>query len=80
MPTPEGAIAHYQTEEYAKKLSDVILPSLCASFDKNNLGERLMAKSRAKEGKLDWDNLTSGECKIIILSALLMRVGAKIND
>jgi hypothetical protein len=80
MLTPDDARARYKTKDYAKHLADVIVPSVCANFDKNNLGERLMAKSRAKEGKLDWDNLTSGEYKTIILGALLMRVGAKIKD
>ncbi|GLI74477.1 hypothetical protein PoHVEF18_002719 [Penicillium ochrochloron] len=80
MLAPEDALARYKTKDYAKHLADVIVPSVRARFDKNNLGERLMAKSRTKEGKIDWDNLTSGEYKTIILGALLMRVGAKINE
>lgn len=79
MASPE-CHAFYSTEEYAQKLQDEIIPYVRAKLDANNLGERLIAKSKTQEGKLDWERYTSGEYKTIILGALLMRVGAKIKD
>ncbi|CEJ58958.1 hypothetical protein PMG11_07597 [Penicillium brasilianum] len=80
MMAPPECHALYSTKEYAQKLRDEIIPYVRAKLDANNLGERLIAKSKTQEGKLDWERYTSGEYKTIILGALLMRVGAKIKD
>lgn len=80
MLAPQGSREHYKTKDYSKQLQDKIVPSVRAKFNANNLGERLMTKSHAKEGKVDVVIVTTGEYKTIILGALMMRVGAKIND
>jgi hypothetical protein len=80
MMAPTECRAHYNTKEYAQRLRDEIMPYVRAKLDADNLGERLIAKNKTQEGKLDWERFTSGEYKTIILGALLMRVGAKIKD
>ncbi|KAJ5370427.1 uncharacterized protein N7496_006519 [Penicillium cataractarum] len=80
MLAPQESAARYKTQGYAQELKDEIVPYVRAKLDADNLGECLIAKSKTREGKLDLGSIVSGEYKTIVLGALLMRVGAKIND
>ncbi|KAJ5383204.1 hypothetical protein N7517_001115 [Penicillium concentricum] len=74
MLAPAEARALYSTAEYADSLVNVTIPKL----DTDNLGERLFATCRAKENDTD-DFLQQSKYQTIILGALMMRAGARIN-
>ncbi|CAG8885999.1 unnamed protein product [Penicillium egyptiacum] len=76
MLAPPEAAAFYSTSEYADKLANEIIPWVRQKLDTDNLGERLFAASRAKET----DNLfQDSKYRTIILGALMIRAGARIN-
>ena len=77
---PPEARKRYKTKKYAKELEEEIVPYVRAKFDTDNLGQRLMAASRAQEDKDHSHSLATGEYKTIALGALLMRGGAVIKD
>ncbi|KAJ9130235.1 MYND finger domain-containing protein [Coniochaeta hoffmannii] len=63
----------YKTAEYATEL-DAVVASIRQRLDTDNLGDRLFAMYRAKE------NEYGGKYRVIVVGAVMMRVGAKIRD
>ncbi|KAJ5159012.1 uncharacterized protein N7500_008663 [Penicillium coprophilum] len=78
MLAPADARALYSTAEYANSLANVTVPYIRQKFDTDNLGERLFAASRAKESDTN-DFMQQSKYRTIILGALMMRAGARIN-
>ncbi|KAJ5186413.1 hypothetical protein N7449_011177 [Penicillium cf. viridicatum] len=78
MLAPPEAAAVYRTPEYAHELANVIVPYVRQKLDTSNLGERMFAASRAKESDPD-DLFQESKYSTIILGALMMRSGARIN-
>ncbi|KAJ5185770.1 Zinc finger MYND-type [Penicillium cf. griseofulvum] len=78
MLAPLESIAMYNTEEYADRLANDIIPYIRQKLDTDNLGEKLFAASRAKENESD-DMFREPKYQTIILGALMMRCGARIN-
>lgn len=73
MLAPPEARAFYKTEEYAAELR-VLVASIRERLNAGGLGDRLLAKYRAKENEFD------GKYRLILVGALMMRRGAKIRD
>lgn len=78
MLAPQEAVALYSTPEYAHSLANVIVPYVRQRLDTDNLGERMFAASRAMESERD-DLFQESKYRTIILGALMMRAGARIN-
>lgn len=78
MLAPPEAAAVYRTAEYADELANVIVPYVRQKLDTGNLGERMLAASRNKESDPD-DLFQESKYRTIIMGALMMRAGARIN-
>lgn len=78
MLAPADAAALYRTPEYADSLATITVPYIRQKLDTDNLGERMFAASRAKEGDPD-DLFQDSKYQTIILGALMMRAGARIS-
>jgi len=78
MLVPPEAIAMYNTPAYAYQLANHIIPYIREKLDTDNLGEQLFAACRAKENDTD-DISREPKYQTIILGALMMRCGARIN-
>ncbi|KAJ5827517.1 hypothetical protein N7447_004280 [Penicillium robsamsonii] len=78
MFAPEDALANYSTAKYADLLANITVPYIRQKLDTDDLGEQLFATSRAKENDPD-DFLQEFKYRTIILGALMMRAGARIN-
>lgn len=76
MCAPPEAVAHYQTDEYKVELADLV-ESRRQLLD-SGVGDALMKQYRAKESELDGYRDT--KYVVIIVGALMMRAGARIND
>lgn len=70
---PQSARLYYQTKEYAQELAELVAKTR-EKLDSNGLGQKLISHWRAKESDF------GGEYNVIIVGALLMRAGAKINE
>ena len=78
MLAPPEAVAVYTTTEYADKLANETIPWVHQKLDTDILGEQLFATSRAEEADPD-DILQENKYRTIILGALMIRAGARIN-
>ncbi|OQD63019.1 hypothetical protein PENPOL_c010G01225 [Penicillium polonicum] len=78
MLAPPEAAALYRTAEYAHQLANVIVPYIRQKLDTSNLGERMFAACRAKESDPD-DLFQEAKYRTIMMGALIMRAGARIN-
>ncbi|EKV15420.1 Zinc finger, MYND-type [Penicillium digitatum] len=78
MLAPQEAVALYSTTEYAYSLANVTIPYVRQKLDTDNLGERMFTASRAMESDPD-DLFQESKYRTIILGALMMRAGARIN-
>ncbi|KAI0882091.1 uncharacterized protein GGS22DRAFT_191821 [Annulohypoxylon maeteangense] len=64
---------YYLTPEYAEMLSELVT-DMRAKLDTDDLGHRVFAYWRSKETEV------GGEYRVIIVGALLMRAGAKMEE
>ncbi|KAI3198345.1 hypothetical protein CBS147311_6371 [Penicillium roqueforti] len=76
---PARSIALYSTPGYTDLLANVIVPYFRQQLDSDNLGERLFAASRAKEADTG-DLSQDAKYRTIILGAVMIRAGARINE
>ncbi|KAI1457793.1 hypothetical protein F4805DRAFT_457472 [Annulohypoxylon moriforme] len=73
MLCPEIMRIYYQTDEYAEELSKLVT-DIRTKLDTDGLGHRIFAHWRSKETEI------GGEYRVIVVGALLMRAGAKIEE
>lgn len=78
MLAPPEAAALYRTAEYDHQLANVIVPYIRQKLDTSNLGERMFAACRAKESDPE-DLFQEAKYRTIMMGALMMRAGARIN-
>ncbi|XXH02189.1 hypothetical protein Hte_008557 [Hypoxylon texense] len=73
MLAPLEARMYYQTKEYQEELTEIVA-KVRAKLDSGDTGQKLISHWRAKESE------HGGKYNVIIVGALLMRAGAKINE